>query len=228
MKIIDLTLEIFDGLVSYTSHPPIAIQAESTFENSGHRYTAPCEGFESRFLRMSDHSGTHIDAPIHFIRDGESTAEMDLTKTYGAAVVLDVSSIKAPYEPVTADMLTKAEQRQGITVQSGDIVLVRTRTAQWGEGDFFAEHAFATCAGDWLLEKQVKCIGLDLANIDVHDNMKREVHLKLLSVPIYIVENLVNLEQLPLHERFTFMALPLKLKNATASPVRAVAFIANK
>ncbi|KOY84145.1 cyclase family protein [Lysinibacillus macroides] len=228
MKIIDLTLEIFDGLVSYTSHPPIAIQAESTFENSGHRYTAPCEGFESRFLRMSDHSGTHIDAPIHFIRDGESTAEMDLTKTYGAAVVLDVSSIKAPYEPVTADILTKAEQRQGITVQPGDIVLVRTRTAQWGEGDFFAEHAFATCAGDWLLEKQVKCIGLDLANIDVHDNMKREVHLKLLSAPIYIVENLVNLEQLPLHERFTFMALPLKLKNATASPVRAVAFIANK
>lgn len=58
--------------------------------------------------------------------------------------------------------------------------------------------------------------------------MKREVHLKLLSAPIYIVENLVNLEQLPLHERFTFMALPLKLKNATASPVRAVAFIAPK
>lgn len=228
MKIVDLTLEIFDGLVSYTSHPPIVIQPESTFDNSGHRYTAPCEGFESRFLRMSDHSGTHIDAPIHFIRGGESTAEMDLTKTYGQAVLLDVSSVKAPDEPVTADMLTKAEQRQGIKVQPDDIVLVRTRTAQWGEDGFFTEHAFATCAGDWLLERQVKCIGLDLANIDVHDNMKREVHLKLLSAPIYIVENLVNLEQLPLHERFTFMALPLKLKNATASPVRAVAFIAPK
>ncbi|MEY9973323.1 arylformamidase [Lysinibacillus sp. RC46] len=225
MKIIDLTLEIYDGLVSYTSHPPIAIQEESTFENSGHRYVAPCEGFESRFLRMSDHSGTHIDAPIHFIRGGESTAEMDLTKTYGEAVLLDVSSFKDPYEPVTAEMLKNAEQRQGITVQRGDIVLVRTRTANWGEGDFFAEYAFATCAGDWLLEKQVKCIGLDLANIDVHDSMKREVHLKLLSVPIYIVENLVNLEQLPLSGRFTFMALPLKLKNSTASPVRAIAFI---
>ncbi|MGE6513850.1 hypothetical protein [Lysinibacillus sphaericus] len=55
--------------------------------------------------------------------------------------------------------------------------------------------------------------------------MKREVHLKLLSVPIYIVENLVNLEQLPLNDRFTFMALPLKLKNSTASPVRAVAYV---
>lgn len=225
MKMIDLTLEIYDGLVSYTSHPPIAIQEESTFENSGRRYVAPCEGFESRFLRMSDHSGTHIDAPIHFIRDGESTAEMDLTKAYGDAVLLDVSSVKDSFESVTAEMLTQAEQRQGIAVQAGDIVLVRTRTAKWGEGDFFAEHAFAPCAGDWLVEKQVKSIGLDLANIDVHDNMQREVHLKLLSVPIYIVENLVNLEQLPVNKRFTFIALPLKLKNATASPVRAVAFV---
>ena len=225
MKIVDLTLEIYDGLVSYTSHPPIAIQEESTFENSGHRYIEPCEGFESRFLRMSDHSGTHIDAPIHFIRNGESTAEMDLTRTFGEAVLLDVSTIKKPYEPVTAELLKHAEVTQGISVNPGDIVIVRTRTEKWGEGDFFAEHAFATCAGDWLLEKQVKCIGLDLANIDVHDNMKREVHLKLLSVPIYIVENLVNLEQLPLHDHFTFMALPLKLKNATASPVRAVAFL---
>jgi arylformamidase len=225
MKIVDLTLEIYDGLVSYTSHPPIAIQEESTFENSGHRYQAPCEGFESRFLRMSDHSGTHIDAPLHFIRGGESTAEMDLTKACGEAVLLDVSSFKEPQQAVTGEMLTEAEQRQDITVQPGDIVLVRTRTAKWGENDFFTEHAFAPCAGDWLLEKEVKCIGLDLANIDVHDNMKREVHLKLLSVPIYIVENLVNLEQLPLNERFTFMALPLKLKNSTASPVRAVAFL---
>lgn len=122
-------------------------------------------------------------------------------------------------------MLSKAEQRQGITVQKDDIVLVRTRTAKWGEGDFSQSLLFATSAGDWVLEKQVKCIGLDLANIDVHDNMQREVHLKLLSVPIYIVENLVNLEQLPLNERFTFMALPLKLKNSTASPVRAVAYV---
>ncbi|MFB5284866.1 hypothetical protein [Peribacillus sp. Hz7] len=57
------------------------------------------------------------------------------------------------------------------------------------------------------------------------DKTFQEVHLKLLSVPIYIVENLVNLHQLPLNEHFTFMALPLNLKNATASPVRVVALI---
>ena len=209
MKLIDLSLEIYDGLRSYTSHPPIAIAEESTFENSGHRYVAPCEGFESRMLKMSDHSGTHIDAPLHFMRDGESTAEMDLSKAYGEAILLDVSDFKDPFQAVTREMFEEAEKRQGITVQPNDIVLTRTRKLSWGEGSFYEEHAFAPCAGDWLVEKQVKCIGLDLANIDIHDNMMREVHLKLLSVPIYIVENLVNLHQLPLNERFTFMALPL-------------------
>jgi arylformamidase len=225
LKLIDLTLEIYDGLRSYTSHPPIAIAEESTFENSGHRYVPPCEGFESRMLKMSDHSGTHIDAPLHFIRDGESTSDMDLSKAYGEAVLLDVSDFKDPFQAVTREMLEEAEKRQGITVQPNDIVLTRTRKLSWGEGSFYEEHAFAPCAGDWLIEKKVKCVGLDLANIDVHDNMMREVHLKILSVPIYIVENLVNLHLLPLNEHFTFMALPLNLKNATASPVRAVAFI---
>lgn len=225
MKLIDLSLEIYDGLRSYTSHPPIAIAEESTFENSRHRYVAPCEGFESRMLKMSDHSGTHIDAPLHFMSNGESTSEMDLSQAYGKALLLDVSDFKNPFQAVTREMLEEAENRQGITVQPNDIVLTRTRKLDWGEGSFYEEHAFAPCAGDWLLEKQVKCVGLDLANIDIHDNMMREVHLKLLSVPVYIVENLVNLHQLPLNEHFTFMALPLKLKNATASPVRAVAFI---
>ncbi len=225
MKLIDLSLEIYDGLRSYTSHPPISIAEESTFENSGHRYVAPCEGFESRMLKMSDHSGTHIDAPLHFMSNGESTSEMDLSQAYGKALLLDVSDYKDPFQAVTREMLEEAEKRQGITVQPNDIVLTRTRKLAWGEGSFYEEHAFAPCAGDWLLEKQVKCVGLDLANIDIHDNMMREVHLKLLSVPVYIVENLVNLHQLPLNEHFTFMALPLKLKNATASPVRAVAFI---
>ncbi|MCZ8534227.1 cyclase family protein [Psychrobacillus psychrodurans] len=225
MKLIDLSLEIYDGLRSYTSHPPIAIAEESTFENSRHRYVAPCEGFESRMLKMSDHSGTHIDAPLHFMSNGESTSEMDLSQAYGKALLLDVSDYKDPFQAVTREMLEEAEKRQGITVQPNDIVLTRTRKLAWGEGSFYEEHAFAPCAGDWLLEKQVKCVGLDLANIDIHDNMMREVHLKLLSVPVYIVENLVNLHQLPLNEHFTFMALPLKLKNATASPVRAVAFI---
>lgn len=225
MKIIDLSLEIYDGLKSYLSHPPIVIRPESTFENSRDRYIPPCEGFESRFLEMSDHSGTHIDAPLHFIRDSESTSEMNLENCIGEAICIDVTPYKQSTDEVTPDMLDKALEVQGLTVREGDIVLVRTRNGEWGEEGFFEEGAFHPNVGDWLLEKKVKCVGLDLANIDTHDNMARSVHMKILAAPIYIVENLVNLESLPKDKRFQFFALPLKLKNATASPVRAIAIV---
>lgn len=225
MTIIDLTLEIYDGLKSYLSHPPIVIRPESTFENSGHRYVQPCEGFESRFLEMSDHSGTHIDAPLHFIRGGASTAEMQLDRCVGQAVCIDVTPYKGKQDEVTYDMLEEAVKAQGLTIEPNSIVLVRTRTGEWGDEGFFQEGAFHESVGDWLIEKQVKCVGLDLANIDTHDNMARSVHMKILPKNIYIVENLVNLQSLPLDRPFEFIALPLKLKNSTASPVRAIAKI---
>lgn len=225
MTLIDLTLEIYDGLQSFASHPPIQIKEQSTFENSKERYIPPCQGFESRLLTFSDHSGTHIDAPIHFIQDGESTSEMILENTMGKAWLLDVSDFKAPDEAVTRDMLDKAEATQGIQVNKGEIVLVRTRKGTWGDASFFDEKSFAKSAGEWLTERQVKMVGLDLPNIDVNDNMKREVHLEVLGNNIYIIENLVNLEQLPKQAHFQFQAVPLKMKNATASPVRALAFV---
>ncbi|RNF39808.1 cyclase family protein [Planococcus salinus] len=225
MKTIDLTLTLRDGLLSFASHPPIEIKEQSTFENSKHRYQAPSEGFESRMLKFSDHSGTHIDAPLHFIRGGQSTAEMELEKTMGPALVLDISDFKGPQEAVTAAMLEKAEAEQGLQVTTGDIVLVRTRKGQWGDDGFFEEYAFEKSAGEWLVSRGIKLIGLDLPNIDINHNMTREVHMDVLGANIYIVENLVNLEQLPRNKRFQFLALPLKLSNSTASPVRAIALV---
>lgn len=225
MKIIDLSLEIYDGLQSYSSHPKIEIKPDSTFENSRHRYIGEADGFESRMLKMSDHSGTHIDAPIHFIANGQTTSEMALENCFGEALLIDVSALKKADEAVTNKMLDEALEEQGMIIKPGDIVLVRTRTLEWGEGNFFEEASFHPEVGDWLVEHSVKCVGLDLPNIDVPANMGRDVHMKILPKNMYIIENLVSLEKLPLNKRFHFIALPLKLKNATASPVRAVAFI---
>ncbi|NEU30900.1 cyclase family protein [bacterium LRH843] len=225
MKIIDLTLTLYDGLISYKTHPAVQIKEQSTFEDSKDRYHPPCEGFESRVLHFSDHSGTHIDAPLHFIREGESTAEMKLTNTIGEAVLLDVSGLKEPTEPVTSDMLDKAQQLQNLYVQKEDILLVKTRNGSWGDASFFEELAFDKSAAQWIVEKMVKLVGLDLPNIDIHDNVQRDVHMDVLGNDIYIVENLVNLGSLPKAERFQFFALPLKLKDSTASPVRAIAIL---
>ncbi len=222
MRLIDLTLELYDGIQTYRSHPPIAIKEQSTFLSSGERYIEPCEGFESRMISFPDHSGTHVDAPLHFIRNGASTEKMQIEKLLGSALLLDVSNMKRPDEPVTKEMLEQAERDQGLYVEEGDIVLVRTWKGEWGAEGFFDAEAFASCAGKWLAEKKINVIGLDLPNIDQNSNMKREVHMELLAQNIYIVENLVHLDQVPTHSRFVFMGMPLKLRDATASPIRAL------
>jgi arylformamidase len=225
MKIIDLTLELHDGLITYAGHPPIQIKEQSTFESSKKRYIHPCEGFESRLISFSDHSGTHVDAPLHFIKGGDSAENIPVEKMFGEALILDVSNLKRPDEPVTKELLEEAEQKQGVYVEKDDIVLIRIWSKKWGDEGFFEALALDESAGKWLADKKVRVVGLDLPNVDVNHNMHRGVHLDLLGNHIYIVENLINLDQLPNHSRFMFFALPLKLKNATASPVRAVAVL---
>lgn len=225
MHYVDLTLEIRDGLQTYKSHPPIKIEDSATFENTKHLYVPPCCGFGSKKMELSDHAGTHIDAPNHFIKNGQSVDEIPIENILGSAIMLDCSHMKKHHETVTADMLERAEREQGLYVEKGDIVFVRTYTGTWGDEEFWNARSFAACAGEWFARKEVSVIGLDLANADEQENMGRPVHMALLSRNIYIIENLIHLDKLPRHDRFTFMTAPLKLKGATASPIRALAFI---
>lgn len=225
MKLIDLTLELKDGMQTFPGHPALSIKVQSSFENSKERYLPPCNGFESRFISFSDHSGTHVDAPLHFIANGQSVTDMDIYKLMGTALLLDVSELKRPEEAVTKDILEEAERKQGVYVEKEDIVLIKTWKKGWGEAGFFEAKALSACAGEWLSNKQVNVVGIDLPNIDVNENMRRDVHMNLLSKNIYIVENLVNLELVPRTSRFIFIGIPLKLSNATASPIRALAML---
>lgn len=225
MEIVDLTLELYDGLQTYAAHPPISIAAQSTFENSKDRYSYPAEGFESRMLSLSDHSGTHVDAPIHFIKGGETAADMEVERLIGPAYLLDLSESKEPQEPVTRELLDEAERHQDLTSGKGDIVLVRTRKGTWGDNSFFEEKAFAKSGGEWLSQRELAGVGIDFPNLDINENMKREAHMEVLGKNIYVIENLVNLDQLPKDRAFIFLGLPLKLRGGTASPIRAVALL---
>ncbi|MHB1654211.1 MAG: cyclase family protein [Desulfitobacteriaceae bacterium] len=224
MQIVDLTLELSDGLKTYASHPALEIKDASTFASSRGRYIPPCNGFASKWLGLSDHSGTHIDAPSHFVENGDSIDQIPVEKLMGTAIMLDCSH-KKPDELVTAYMLEEAEKRQGLYVESEDIVLVRTYEGLWGDDGFFKAKSFSEDAARWFAEKEVAIVGLDLANADESSNMARPVHLTLLSQSILIIENLCNLDQLPIHSRFTFICTPLRLKGATASPIRALALL---
>ncbi|MEY9866673.1 arylformamidase [Peribacillus sp. B2I2] len=223
MKIIDLTLELYDGLVTNNDLPAIGIKDEP-LEHKGKHDSLP-RGFRTKLISFSDHSGTHVDVPSHFSVNEDSFEYIKLKNMFGDALILDVSMLKATDEPVTKDLLEEAERRQGVYVEKDDIVLIRIWGQEWGKEGFFEAQALDDSVAEWFIEKQVHIVGLDLPNADSNQDSESGIHQKLLNNDIYIVENLVNLEKLPKHSRFLFFGIPLKLKNATASPIRALSIL---
>src|SRR5213594_2105042 len=130
-RIVDLTLTLTQGLRTWDVKPPFTMlpyMNAATFSM----------GFGTKLLVMEDHTGTHVDAPIHFY-DGErrrpkgrTVAEVALDKLFGDAVVIDVSSKRAS-DAVDAAMLERAARDQRIDVRTGDIVLVRFWPHDWAK-----------------------------------------------------------------------------------------------
>ncbi|MGX9132950.1 cyclase family protein [Rummeliibacillus sp. JY-2-4R] len=221
MKVVDLSVLLYDGLVSFPSHPKVVFMDHITHDFSKPRYQAPCEGYASKTIIMSDHSGTHLDAPYHFFKDGLTVEDIPIEATMGNAVRIDVSH-KAVYEPVTREMIEKVVEDKNIIIKEHDIVLFRCWQGEWNAEGFHDCMSLDASVAEWVLDHHIKAIGLDLPNADINSNMQRTVHLELLSRNIMIMENIVNLEKLS-QDRFYFIGTPLNLKGLTGSPIRAIA-----
>lgn len=226
---LDLTLTLRDGLRTWDIKPPFTMlpyMNAATFKL----------GFSTKLLVMEDHTGTHVDASLHFYDGarrtpkGRGISELPLEKLSGEAVCIDVSA-KAASEPVTAAMLEAATQKQHVEIRRGDIVLVRFWSGTWGGDAFLAARGLAKDACEWLLERDVKCVGVDHPNLEGRvaeelGNADCPGHVLFLHPDreIPIIENLVGLKALR-GKRFRFFGLPLKLEGATGSPIRAIALL---
>ncbi|BCJ86286.1 cyclase family protein [Effusibacillus dendaii] len=221
MKVVDLTVQLYDGLTSYPTHPKFVAMDHITHDFSKPRYIPPCEGYASKIFIMSDHGGTHMDAPYHFFKEGLTIDQIPLEASMGQAVLIDVSD-KEPEQPVTRNMVEEAVRKNQLEVREGDIVLFRCWPGEWNGPGFHDCKSLDASVGDWIVEKKLKAIGLDLPNADINENMQRSVHLALLSRNILIIENLTNLQNLS-KKRFYFIGTPLNLRGMTGSPIRAIA-----
>lgn len=223
IRIYDLSHRLYDGLTTHPSHPRVVINTFVTHEFTAPRYKPPCKGFATKQLLLSDHAGTHVDAPSHFYARGESIDREDLEKFCGEAVLLDVSD-KELRQPVDCDLVKRALERDHLEIRPGDIVLIRAWGGEWDDLDFHHANALSIDAARWLREAGMKAVGIDLGNIEDNADMSRQVHLYLLGEKVPIYENLANLDLLPV-KRFVFVGFPLHLEGCTGSPVRAVALI---
>lgn len=187
----------------------------------------------------AEHGGTHLDAPLHFAEGRWSVEQIPVEQLVGGAAVVDVSrkAAAAPDYQVTAAELQAWEQAHGSV--SGLIVLIRTDyskrwpdaaaylgTAERGEAAVAQLHfpGIHPDAARWLVDRQVKAVGIDTASIDFGQSTLFETHRALYEANIPGLENLANLDRLPAAGA-TIVALPMKIKGGSGAPLRAIALL---
>ncbi|NJE04491.1 cyclase family protein [Thermococcus sp. MV11] len=187
--IIDLSVPISEDTSVYPDDPPVSVRLWAVIDR---------DGYYMNVLKMGEHTGTHVDAPAHFVPDGRTIDEMPLERFMGEGLVLDVRNGDGN---VRLDEIPDSGYYDRI-------VLFLT-----GGRELSPEVAL------FLVAEGVKAVGTDAMSIG-----DEAVHRILLSEEVPIFENLVNLDSL-IGRRFTFVGLPLRIEGGSGSPVRAVAII---
>ena len=215
-KIVDLSMVIKEGLEGPVSK--VKILQEMTRQWSGVHFKKPCDGFESRNIIISEHCGTHVDAPYHFVPNAKTIDQVPIECFLGDAALIDLREIQKINEPIRRENLLTVCSKNNIKIQKGDIVLLLSEKESKG---------LTNDAVDWLIEKGVKGVG---TNIFIEEDVIEEglhvryAHMSFLSKGIVIFEGLLNMEKIN-STRFFFVGLPLKINKGTGSPIRAIAIL---
>ena len=214
MKIIDLTLTVSDKIPTFPGSPqPNFIPWENIKE----------DGYNLELLFLSSHTGTHMDAPHHFLEKGAKIHEISLKKLVSEAAL--IKSKKNSCESITKTDIQNFEKKHGKIDGFSSVIFYTGWQRNLQKKYYFTKNpGLSVSAAKYLASKKVSLVGIDSPSIDLGTDSKFSVHQIFAKKGILIVENLANLDKIK-SSKFHLVVLPLKLKNATGSPVRAVAFV---
>jgi kynurenine formamidase len=177
-------------------------------------------GFDERWLAFSTHTGTHVDAPAHMLREAPDLSHLPLDHFYGRATMLPLMIGDALQISLT-DL-----KPHGRNLAKAEFLLLQTGWSQyWGQTIYFKQFPVLDAdAVRWLCDLGLKGVGIDTPSLDRSDSNDYPIHKAFLGRSILLIENLTNLNQLP-QDLFTLVCFPLPVQQADGSPVRAVAII---
>jgi arylformamidase len=205
MKILDVTVPIGDGTPIYAGDPPALVE-------SAKRLAAGDSANVSK-LAFGAHTGTHVDAPNHFIEGTRRVDQLDLNKLIGPCRVVSVSD----------DVQTIEPEHLG-DVEGIERVLFKTKnSAFWNESEFHSDFAhLSPAAADALVSNGVKLVGIDYLSIEKFHSGDHAVHKAFLSKEIIILEGL-DLRAVEPGD-YELICLPLKYVGGEGdgAPARAV------
>ena len=214
MKIVDLTLTVSDKIPTFPGSPqPSFITWENIKE----------DGYNLELLFLSTHTGTHMDAPYHFLEKGAKIHEISLEKLVSEAAL--IKSKKNGGEIITKTDIQKFEKKHGKIEGFSSVIFQTGWQKNLQKKYYFTKNpGLSVSAAKYLASKKISLVGIDSPSIDVGTDHKFSVHQIFAKKGMLIVENLANLDKIK-SSKFHLVVLPLKLKNATGSPVRAIAFV---
>jgi arylformamidase len=164
-------------------------------------------------ISMCLHTGTHVDAPLHFLDGGPSVAEMPLDALVGPARVIGIRDPK----------VVRARELQPFRFRRGERVLFKTRGSRrrWQAAEFCPDYVYlAPDAAALLVERGVRAVGIDYLSIGAPGEEGDEVHRVLLRAGVWIIEGLDLSAASP--GRYELICLPLKVPGADGAPARAI------
>lgn len=177
-------------------------------------------GFLEKKITIYSHTGTHIDAPAHIIKNSKTLDMFPISYFYGKAFLLN------PAKRRTQTIDIKELKPHQDAIGQVEFLLIDTGWSQyWNSERYFSDYpVLSPEAADWLCQFKLKGVGFDTISADKPDSRNYPVHKALLQKDIIIIENLAGLEKLPC-KHFLFSCFPMNFEDADGSPVRAAAFI---
>jgi arylformamidase len=216
----DLTYEIKEGMLRFPKpwHAEVSISRMGTLDK---------EGRETRKLVLGTHTGTQVDAPLHFIKNGKSIEQIQISKLVGPVKIIDFSGLAENTE-ISRKMLEETGTAKKMIFKFG-------WGKHWGSRKFYSGYPyFGKEAAEYLVLKGVEMIGLDSPSPDdsrivlsgdlLGTPADSPIHKILLSNEVIIVEYLANLENLRDYSNWNVAAMPIKVSGADGCPARVILF----
>jgi arylformamidase len=203
-NIIDITRRIMADMPVWPGDTLPVLEVVATLER---------DGVQVSRLTLGTHTGTHLDAPRHFIAGGRTVDQLDLEALLGPCHVLEVRS---------SDVHITRQDLEHFDLPAGARVLLKTRNSRQSPTQAFSPDfcALEASAAEYLRERRVRLVGIDGPSVDAWSASAFPCHRCLLMADILILENLDLRHVVP--GTYTLIALPLHLADADGSPIRAL------
>lgn len=202
---IDVSVTLRAGMVSWPGDPPLQISHTLDIKQG--------DNCTVSLLEMGAHTGTHMDAPAHFIRSGIGIDEMPPSAGMGMARVIAISDQES----------IKTDELEQYSIRRGERILFKTRNSDhcWETDRFVEDFVYISVpAARYLAERQVKLVGVDYLSVGGFHVDGVEIHQALLNAGIWIIEGLDLKRVQP--GKVQLICLPIKIAGGDGAPARAL------